>query len=259
MPWTFAHPAAVVPLRRFCPRPLNFAALVIGALTPDFGYYVGLFGVATYAHTLPGSFLVCVPTGLALLACFYLVRRPVWNLLPQPHRALLQPLVTTPAPVRLASLFLAGLSILVGAWTHNAWDSLTHRSGWMVSEYPVLKEPIIPLGDSHLPLYYVLQHLSTLVGVVVLIAAYYLWMRRNGSEFVFLFSPEDRWRYASLTGLLLLSAAIALPLAASAAQAFDGYLALRVFVFRSAVYGAALFIPLLVLIAVFVYGKRQDI
>src|ERR1044072_7764328 len=104
MPWTFAHPAAVIPLRRLCPAPLNFAALAIGALTPDFGYYVGLFRLANEAHTLPGSVLVCIPTGLVLLVCFYLVRRPVWNVLPQPHRTLLEPLVSKPAPVRIPAL-----------------------------------------------------------------------------------------------------------------------------------------------------------
>ena len=69
MPWTFAHPVAVLPLRRFCPAQFNFAALAIGALTPDFGFYVNLFSLATDAHTLLGSFLVCLPTGLVLLAC----------------------------------------------------------------------------------------------------------------------------------------------------------------------------------------------
>jgi hypothetical protein len=29
MPWTFAHPAAVLPLRRFCPLRLRFAALMV--------------------------------------------------------------------------------------------------------------------------------------------------------------------------------------------------------------------------------------
>ncbi|MBA3727450.1 MAG: DUF4184 family protein, partial [Armatimonadetes bacterium] len=38
MPWTFSHPAAVLPLRRLCPQSLDFAALVIGSTTPDIGY-----------------------------------------------------------------------------------------------------------------------------------------------------------------------------------------------------------------------------
>lgn len=222
----------------------------IGALTPDFGYYVGLFWLATHAHTLLGSILVCVPTGLLLLVCFYFVRRPVWNLLPQPHRGLLEPLVAKPAPVGFRELAVATASILIGVWTHVVWDSFTHRSGWVVVKYPVLQEPVITLGSIELAPYYLLQHLSTLLGVVVLSAAYYAWVRRGGSERFFQFRSEDRWRYASLAGLLGLSAAIAIPLGASAARGFEDYLAVRVFVFRTAVYGAALFITLFVLLAI---------
>ncbi|MFX7840593.1 DUF4184 family protein, partial [Acinetobacter baumannii] len=29
MPWTFAHPAAMLPLRRLCPRWLSWPALVL--------------------------------------------------------------------------------------------------------------------------------------------------------------------------------------------------------------------------------------
>jgi hypothetical protein len=102
--------------------PLNLAALIIGTLVPDFGYYVGLFPLATVAHSLPGSVLVCIPTGLLVLACFYFVRRPVCNLLPQPHSALLQPLVSKRVPIRFRELAAATLSILLGAWSHAVWD-----------------------------------------------------------------------------------------------------------------------------------------
>jgi hypothetical protein len=258
MPWTFAHPAAVIPLRRLCPIEFNFAALFIGALTPDAGYYVGLFGLAGYAHTLPGSFAVCLPIGLFLLACFYLLRRPVWHLLPEPHRALLMPLAMRPAPAGTRGIIRVVLSVLVGAWSHSAWDSVTHGSGWVVTEYPVLREIVIAFGDSHLPLYSVLQHLSTFVGVAVLLATYYRWLRREGSKAVLQFSPRDRWRYASLAGVLLSSAALTVPFAASVAQASEGYLGFRVFMFWSAVYGAVFFFSLLVLTAVFFYVTHRE-
>ena len=166
MPWTFAHPAAVLPLRRYCPAYFNFAALMIGALTPDFGYYVGQFGIATLAHTFVGSFLVCLPTGMLLLAAFYLVRRPVWYLLPEPHRTALEPFLSRPTPTRFADLARAGLSVLLGAWTHIMWDSFTHRSGWTVVQFPWLP-------------YQELQHVSTVFGVAVLAIAYYFWLRRQ--------------------------------------------------------------------------------
>ena len=63
MPWTLSHPAIVLPLRRFSPQPLDFAALVIGSMTPDIGYYIDRFDLSAFAHTLPGSFLACLPPG----------------------------------------------------------------------------------------------------------------------------------------------------------------------------------------------------
>jgi hypothetical protein len=61
MPCTFSHPIAVVLLRRFCADRLNFAALVIGSMSPDFGYYFRQFPVARFAHTIVGTFTVCLP------------------------------------------------------------------------------------------------------------------------------------------------------------------------------------------------------
>ena len=92
MPWTLSHPAIVLPLRRFSPQPLDFAALVIGSMTPDIGYYIDRFDLSTFAHTLPGSFLACLPTGVILLFFYYLFCRPVCYALPSPHRQALLPL-----------------------------------------------------------------------------------------------------------------------------------------------------------------------
>src|ERR1700744_2163138 len=36
MPWTFAHPAAVLPLRKALRSRLSFCALVVGSMSPDF-------------------------------------------------------------------------------------------------------------------------------------------------------------------------------------------------------------------------------
>ncbi|MEJ8845393.1 DUF4184 family protein [Variovorax rhizosphaerae] len=44
MPWTFAHPAAVLPLRRLTGEGrLSFAVLVVGSMSPDFDARTNLF------------------------------------------------------------------------------------------------------------------------------------------------------------------------------------------------------------------------
>ena len=58
MPWTFAHPAAVLPLRKIGRFRLPLAALVVVSIAPDFGYYSGQFRLGTFAHSVPGIFLV---------------------------------------------------------------------------------------------------------------------------------------------------------------------------------------------------------
>src|SRR5437762_2617545 len=55
MPFPLAHPAAVLPLRRYCPRFLSFPALVIGSIAPDFGYCFGDLNVEDLSHRSPGS------------------------------------------------------------------------------------------------------------------------------------------------------------------------------------------------------------
>ena len=90
MPFPLAHPAAVLPLRRCCPRYLSFPALVIGSLCPDSGY---LFHAGNFSHRfLAGSFGFCLPVGLVLVLVFYGVRRPVIGILPASYRRLLLPL-----------------------------------------------------------------------------------------------------------------------------------------------------------------------
>ncbi len=58
MPFTFSHPAAVLPFTRLTPRYLNFAALVIGSTTPDMGYFLHDLRYRHLAHTFGGSFLI---------------------------------------------------------------------------------------------------------------------------------------------------------------------------------------------------------
>jgi len=40
MPLPLAHPAAVLPLRRFCPQYFDCPALVLGSILPDFAYAI---------------------------------------------------------------------------------------------------------------------------------------------------------------------------------------------------------------------------
>lgn len=259
MPWTFAHPAAVLPLRRLCPTYLSFAGLVVGSMTPDLGYYIDFSALARLAHTFFGTVLVCLPTGLMLLAALYVLRKPLWFLLPQPHRAILAPVVNVSLSPRLSNLLATAVSIVLGAWTHIVWDSFTHKNGWVVTHVTVLQEPAFRLGATAFPIYELLQYLSTLIGIAAMVEIYYSWLRRSRR----LDSPpwqprHELWRYASLASVATVASIIAVPAAAEAAASLPGYLAIRVFLFRAAVYGTAVFISLLILCSVLCYAVRRE-
>ena len=158
MPLAPAHPAVVLPLQGLG---LPLSALVMGAVAPDAPVYLPV-GVS-YQTTHSGwGVAVDAVIGLVLLwLWFALLRDAVVDLTPYLRRRV-------PAEARLGrrAWLLAPLAAAVGAGTHVLWDSATHDWGFLVRELAFLREVYGPV-----PLYRWLQHISTVVGSVV-VAAY---------------------------------------------------------------------------------------
>jgi hypothetical protein len=167
MPFTLAHPAAVLPLRRL--RLLRTVPLIIGAMTPDVPYYLP-WRIAKHipdvTHTLLGTFTLDLPVGLLLLVVVWLLRAPLAAPLGPDARAKCQSAMERFGSRRL-NWALAPLSILVGAWTHIAWDSFTHADGWMVLRIPALSAPVSFFSYTG-QLCHVLQYACSVFGLVVL-------------------------------------------------------------------------------------------
>jgi hypothetical protein len=255
MPGTLSHPAAVLPFRRFCPQHLDFPALVIGSMTPDFGYYIHRFDVASFAHTVAGSFVVCLPSGIFLLLIFYLVRKPVCFILPMPHREALLPLCSAVPRLGLRRLAMILLSLLLGAWSHILWDSFTHQTGWFVQRISWLHEPLLTVGSTPFRGHYLLQQFSTIAGAAILLVAYLNWIHHQPTHPVL--TTAERWRYLLWAAVIVVALLLALFLAAHVARAFEGYLAFRVFVFRAGVYFLSIALPLIILASIIIYARRH--
>ena len=120
MPFPFAHPAAVLPLRRYCPRHLDFGSLVIGSLAPDFAASIDDWEY--FSHTAVGIFGFCLPFGIVTVILFHRLRRTIVAIMPRPHRDALLPLCNRLAP----SAFQVVISILIGSGIHLVWDLFTH-------------------------------------------------------------------------------------------------------------------------------------
>lgn len=191
MPFTVSHVAFVLPLfrgKRFDP-----VALAIGSMAPDFGYFVGRFGLAAESHGLAGSVSVALPVAFGAW-CFCRGFAPMLSdPLPGPFRTAL--LRVLRRPLGPADLILVPLSLLIGIWSHNSIDSFTHSTGWAARRIPGLMPPS--------PLPGVLQHAGSAVGLLV-IATMLLRKGKETGE-----APDFR-RWASLCLLMALALALAL-------------------------------------------------
>lgn len=66
---------------------------------------------------------------------------------------------------------------MAGIFSHIFWDSFTHDYGFMVRRLAILRTmPLLEYGSTR-PVYNLLQHLSTVVGTVVVIIAYRRWSK----------------------------------------------------------------------------------
>jgi len=128
MPFTLSHPAMVVPLRGYG---LVLSALVIGSMTPDFPYFIGLSTRCQFGHTLLGLVGFDLPVGLGALWLFHRwLKLPGLSLLPFSHQRKLLRLAQQSFTFRAWSPFIRiVLSLLIGALSHVIWDAFTHRHG----------------------------------------------------------------------------------------------------------------------------------
>lgn len=173
MPFTLAHPAAVLPLRRRF-KQLTTVPLIVGSVSPDLPYFVpARFGRFMWdTHTFMGVFWLDLPMGMMVLLFGFMFRRPLTALLTPRARTLCLQSVQHFSDQPLHWVW-APFAIIVGAWTHLLWDSFTHDNGWIVKRVSALSAPIT-LGGYTGSLCHVLQYASSIAGLLIL----WIWFRR---------------------------------------------------------------------------------
>lgn len=195
MPFTLAHPVAVLPLAR-CTY-LHFPALVLGSMSPDFVYF--LAGKASHhiGHTWLGAFCVNLP----LCVLFYIIYRGLWrdvlrDYLPNSINAI------TPNPISTRPIWLTfPLSALLGMATHVFLDAFTHQTGYFVLHFNALREIIFGLA--------IFKWLQYSGGVLGLLACIY-WIHRTAQRIATPspLSAREKWQFwgkwAILSLILLL-------------------------------------------------------
>lgn len=176
MPFTFAHPAAVIPLHRLARRYTLLSALVAGSIAPDFQYFLPVDLTRNDTHSLAALIWFCLPVGMALYLLFHLVlKAPLRALLPNTVQIRL-PIGKRPLPPASGAMIAA--SLLLGALTHLAWDACTHANGWVVRALPLLQQEGVRIAGHPIALYKLLQHGTAVIGLSLLAWWALQWLRR---------------------------------------------------------------------------------
>lgn len=174
MPFTFSHPAIVLPLTYLPRQWFSLTGLIIGSLTPDFEYFLRMRIKSNYSHTIDGLFWFDLPLGLLLAFLFHnIVRNSLFDNLPtflKSRFSAFRQLYWNEHFKR--NWFVVTISILIGAASHILWDSFTHDHGYFVQTIPTLQNSVDFLGGQ-IPILKILQHSSTLIGGLVIAFAIY--------------------------------------------------------------------------------------
>ena len=170
MPFTFAHPAIILPLKHIrISKYFSLTALIAGSLVPDFEYFIRMKMESRYSHTLLGVFYFDLPLGLVCCFLFHnIVRNDLFANLPRFLRTRLCAYTGFNWNIFfLKHPILIILSLLVGSLSHLLWDAFTHAYGFFVGIISVLNHAFVINGVS-IPVYKMLQHGSSLVGCSIL-------------------------------------------------------------------------------------------
>jgi hypothetical protein len=178
MPFTVSHVAAVLPGYRALSRAHVFSAAVIGSMVPDFGLMLPVSPGRLQTHSLAGLFSFCLPVGLAVYwVTLSLIKPAVVEIVPDGAYARVHAADAAAPPLGLRGWLYATLAILLGAISHLIWDAFTHENAAGVRMFPVLNEYAPELDGHTLQLYRWLQYGSSVIGLMVVIAALVLWLR----------------------------------------------------------------------------------
>jgi hypothetical protein len=168
LPFTFAHPAAVLPFRFFNRRYVSCTGLFIGSLVPDTEYFVRFSDSTSWSHHWWGLFSFDLPVGLVCCFLFHnVVRDSLLRHLPLViyrrvaiHRGF-------DWNGYFAKNWLAvSVSLLLGSTLHVLWDGLTHLTSDMV-----MKTGLLAAMDSSVRgilIYYGVWSLNSTLGLAAL-------------------------------------------------------------------------------------------
>jgi hypothetical protein len=192
MPFTPAHAAIVLPFVKLNHRYVSATGLIAGSVAPDFEYFLKFSVDSFYSHTLLAILYFNVPMSFLLSLCFHqVIKRNLIRNLPDFLQSRFQVILETDFPAYVKKFPMAVIvSCAVGAASHIFWDGFTHAGGYFVQHLSFYKGASLSFEGVNYPLWYALQHISTIIGLTVL-CIYILLMERDKRNVY----PQPMWRY----------------------------------------------------------------
>lgn len=176
MPFTFAHPLAVVPFLK--KKYFSATGLLAGSIAPDFESFMRMRSSSEHSHTIGGLFYFDLPLGILIALFFHVVMKDV--LLDNSPSFVRQRLVVLRyfdfIPYLRNNFLIFCYSVLLGSVSHLLWDSFTHGGAFMSSLIPFINETIVPFRGARYPMWYTLQNISSVLGLLGL-TVYFLWQK----------------------------------------------------------------------------------
>lgn len=171
MPFTFSHPAIVLPFCKTKRIPVSATGLIIGSMIPDFEFLFMLRESPYIGHLWPGILLFNVPAAIAAAFIFHLfIRNSLILHLPQfLQRRFFKYLSFNWVQYFKQHYIVFLVCALLGVASHVFIDAFTHKSGFMAKPASFFEAEIKVLIFP-LPVYFILQLLTSAIG-----GLYILW------------------------------------------------------------------------------------
>lgn len=171
MPFTFAHPSIVLPLKS---KYFNFSGLILGSMAPDLIYFVLFSPSSNLGHRFWGFLLFNLPMCFLLNYLFYKYIQELFictlpNFISKKYMYIIK---NKNMLLNKRDILIFTYSCLIGMVTHVLWDGFTHNTGFFVQNMKFLSGSIT-LFYLNIPVYKILQHGSTLVGFFIIFVYIY--------------------------------------------------------------------------------------
>ncbi|MBN2736204.1 MAG: DUF4184 family protein [Spirochaetales bacterium] len=228
MPFTLSHIVAAIPVKQVLKKRTDFLALVIGSMIPDLAYFLPFNVGRDFSHSLLGVFLFCLPLGILLYAAFHLVLKlPLLDLSFGFIKRRIGPELNAPYCFTIRKALIVLSALILGIAGHLLWDSFTHSDSFMVSHFSVFHTTIELYEGIYLPLYLLLQHLSSIAGLILLGFFWGKWLVKTkhfSYDFSSLFSKTIMWVFRFVIMLVPVIGSFVLAFLASWHRGLFGFL-----------------------------------